>query len=69
MIETILTGGDDFEIVATIPPRKLKAFLAAARRIGVPVAEIGRVIAGEGARFRDGGGRMLTFRRASFSHF
>jgi len=69
IVETILTGGDDFEIVATIPPRKLKAFLVAARRAGVPVAEIGRVTAGEGARFRDVDGRLLTFKRASFSHF
>jgi thiamine-monophosphate kinase len=69
MIETILTGGDDFEVVATIPPRKLKAFLAAARRTGVPVAEIGRVVAGEGTRFRDAKGRALTFKHGSFSHF
>ena len=36
-IETMLTGGDDFEVVATVPPRKLEAFLAAAaprRRAG-----------------------------------
>jgi thiamine-monophosphate kinase len=69
VVEIILTGGDDFEIVATIPPRKLKAFVAAARRTGVPVTEIGRVTAGEGARFRDAWGRALVFKRTSFSHF
>ena len=46
--QTILTGGDDFEVVATIPPARLKSFLAAARRAGVPVTEIGRITAGAG---------------------
>ena len=68
-IEAILSGGDDFEVVATIPPRKLKSFLAAARRAGVAVSPVGRVTAGQGVRFRDDNGRQLRFRRASFSHF
>jgi thiamine-monophosphate kinase len=68
-IEAVLTGGDDFEVVATIPPRKLKAFLAAAKRAGVAVSEIGRVTAGPGVRFLDGDGRQLRFARGSFSHF
>jgi len=68
-IEAILTGGDDFEVVAAIPPRKLRAFLAAAKRAGVAVSQIGRVTAGQGVRFQDGNGRQLRFRRASFSHF
>jgi thiamine-monophosphate kinase len=68
-IEAILTGGDDFEVVAAIPPRKLRAFLAAAKRAGVAVSQIGRVTAGQGVRFQDSNGRQLRFRRASFSHF
>lgn len=68
-LEPILTGGDDFEVIATVPPRKLEAFLAAARRTSVRVTEIGRVTAGEGARFRNAEGHELTFKRASFSHF
>jgi len=68
-IETILTGGDDFEVVATIPPRKLRSFIAAARRARVQVTEIARVIPGQGAQFLDADGRPLRFKRASFSHF
>ena len=30
LIETVLTGGDDYEVVCTVPPRKLASFLAAA---------------------------------------
>ena len=69
LVENILTGGDDFELVATVPPRKLKSFQAAARRAGVPVTPIGRIVAGKGARFRDEKGRALAFAHASYSHF
>jgi thiamine-monophosphate kinase len=68
LIETVLTGGDDYEIVLTLAPEKLPAFGAAAHAAGVAVTEIGRVTAGEGARFsRDG--ETLAFARPSFSHF
>ncbi len=68
-IETILTGGDDFEVVATVPHAALDLFLAAARVVGVPVTTIGRVTSGKGARFLKADGRALRFVRASFSHF
>ena len=68
-IESILTGGDDFEVAATIPPAALDVFLTAARVVGVPVTVIGRITAGKGARFLGANGRPLTFARASFSHF
>ena len=68
MLETALTGGDDYEIVCTVPPAKAQGFRAAAKAANVPVAEIGRVTAGEGARFLKDGA-PLAFKRASFSHF
>ncbi len=68
LIETVLTGGDDYEIVLTLAPEKLPAFRAAAKAAGVAVTEIGRVRAGEGARFiREG--KTLDFARPSYSHF
>jgi thiamine-monophosphate kinase len=68
LLETALTGGDDYEIALTLAPEKLSEFRAAARTANVAVTEIGRVQAGEGARFmRDG--KALAFTRASYSHF
>jgi len=67
--ETMFTGGDDFEVVATVPPRKLKSVLAAARRAGVPATGIGRITAAPGARFLGPDERPLRFVRTSFSHF
>ena len=69
MLETALTGGDDYEIVCTVPPAKADSFRAAAQAANVPVTEIGVIEAGEGAHFRDAQGQPLTFKRMSFSHF
>jgi thiamine-monophosphate kinase len=68
LIETILTGGDDYEIVLTLAPDKLAALRAAAQAAGIAVTEIGRVMAGQGTRFlRDG--NALSFAQPSYSHF
>ena len=69
LLLTALSGGDDYEIVCTVPPAKAAGFRAAAEAAGVPVSEIGRVIAGQGARFLGADGQPLVFERASFSHF
>ena len=68
LIERILTGGDDYEIVLTLPAAKFDVFRAAAAKAGVPLAKIGRVTSGQGVRFlRDG--KVLSFAQASYSHF
>jgi thiamine-monophosphate kinase len=69
LIETVLTGGDDYEIVATVAPSKLRALLAAARKAGVALTDIGAINRGSGAAFRERDGKVLRFKRASFSHF
>jgi thiamine-monophosphate kinase len=69
MLETALTGGDDFEIVCTVPAAKADAFRAAAKAADVAVTEIGEIKAGEGVRFVDSRGQALAFKRTSFSHF
>jgi len=67
-LETVLTGGDDYEIVLTIATEKLASLRTAAQTAGIAVAEIGRITAGQGTRFmRDG--KALTLTRSSYSHF
>jgi len=68
LLEAVLTGGDDYEILLTLSPDKLPAFRAAAAATGIAVSEIGRMTTGQGARFmRDG--KTLSFARPSYSHF
>jgi len=68
-LETALTGGDDYEILCTVPPARVDRFRVAAMAAKVAVTPIGTIEEGEGARFRDAKGRELAFRRAAFSHF
>lgn len=70
LIEPILTGGEDYEILCTVAPGSAAAFEAAAAKAGVPVTKIGRIVAGEAApRFLDRAGRPLAFAQAGYSHF
>jgi thiamine-monophosphate kinase len=69
MRETALTGGDDYEILCTVPPARADSFRAAAQSAGLPVTEIGKIAAGQGARFIEKNGEPLTFSKLAFSHF
>ena len=69
-IEAIVSGGDDYEILCTVPEASFEAFARAAGLAGVAVTSIGTVIAGpEPPRFLDGQGREIAFKRLSYSHF
>ena len=70
LLETILAGGDDYEILCTVPAAQSDAFIAAAQAAGVAAAELGRVMAGEGSpRFIGADGKPLGLSKTSFSHF
>jgi thiamine-monophosphate kinase len=70
LMETILTGGDDYEIVCTVSPQQLDQFRALARDAKVAVTSIGRIVAGNTPpRFLDAKGIPRSFARRAFSHF
>lgn len=69
LMRTILTGGDDYEILLTVPEARRAAFEAAAAAAGVPVAALGRMQAGGGVEILGEGGKPLKLARLSFSHF
>jgi len=69
MFARALTGGDDYEIVCTVPPKKVASFQAAAAKADVPLAEIGVINKGRAPRFLGSDGKPLTFKQLSFSHF
>jgi thiamine-monophosphate kinase len=69
-IEGIVAGGDDYEILCTIPQHSFDAFTREAQRAGVPVTSIGTVIAGGSVpRFLDAQGHEIALSRLSYSHF
>lgn len=69
LLATALTGGDDYEIAATVPLTALDAFLAAAQVAGVPATVIGQTREGEGLDLVGPDGTPLHLGRGSFSHF
>jgi thiamine-monophosphate kinase len=71
LFDNVLTGGDDYEILCTVPPLQAIAFEAAARECGVHVARIGQVNehTDAGAIFLDANGARRNFVRGSYSHF
>jgi len=68
-IETALTGGDDYEIVATMPENRSSTFQEAAATAGIEVTTIGRIVAGEGISLIGPDGQAMRLKQASFSHF
>jgi thiamine-monophosphate kinase len=67
--DTVLTGGDDYEIVCAVAPDRVSAIQAAARAVDAALTEIGVVHDGEGVAFRLDDGSQLDLSHASFSHF
>jgi len=69
-IEAIVSGGDDYEILCTIPEDSFEVFAQAADQAGVAVTSIGMVVAGSSVpSFLDGEGREIALPRLSYSHF
>jgi thiamine-monophosphate kinase len=68
LAEPILTGGDDYEILSTVPPAKFADFCAAARKVDIAVSKIGEIGGGQGVRFRRDG-KVLSFARPAYTHF
>jgi thiamine-monophosphate kinase len=69
-LATILTGGDDYEILATVPEPDAEAFAEDAAEAGVPVTRIGRVVEGKSPPVvLDAEGRPLPLDHMSHVHF
>jgi thiamine-monophosphate kinase len=70
LMETVLTGGDDYEILCALPPEALDACRAEAEALGLPLRPIGTVTAGEGPPVFVFPNRLRTaFGAGSFNHF
>jgi thiamine-monophosphate kinase len=69
LIPLILTGGDDYELLFAAAPEDADAVQGASIKAGVPVARLGRFVAGEGVVVRDGSGAAITLPQGGWSHF
>jgi thiamine-monophosphate kinase len=68
-LETVLAGGDDYEILATVAESDAEDFAEAAAMAGNPVTRIGRVTAGKGPPVVLGAHGPIVLRHMSHVHF
>lgn len=70
LLDVALTGGDDYEILAAVPPENAVAFENEALRSGTPVAKIGSLLTSEsGTVWRLPDGSSKWFAERSYKHF
>ncbi len=68
LIETILTGGDDYELVFTAPRSTAKRLTKLAAEIDVAITAIGEIGEGRGVAVFDAAGNRLQLSRSGYSH-
>lgn len=66
--QTLLTGGEDYELLFTVTPGALEYIPAIAANLGVPLTEIGVITEQKGIRVFDHG-TPITMQGSGFKHF
>lgn len=70
LAEAVFTGGDDYELLCSVPPSQAGAFETLAQAAGLSVRPIGTAKPGTAPPlFKDPEGRILAFAQPSFRHF
>jgi len=67
--ETALTGGDDYELLFTVPPDRATEVGALAAELALPLTRIGRMTEGGAVRVLDADGRPLDVAVTGWTHF
>lgn len=63
------TGGDDYEILATVAPKQAEAFEEAALEAGIGATDIGEIVAGSGVVLLDANEQPVNVAKAGYDHF
>jgi thiamine-monophosphate kinase len=69
LLDVAFTGGDDYEILCTVPEKNLDSFRKEADRVGVALSVIGRVVAGDGLPVFRMNGLERRYDVGSYQHF
>ncbi|MFW6027403.1 MAG: thiamine-phosphate kinase [bacterium] len=65
----LLSGGDDYELLFTVPPEMASHFEMIAGRTGTAATRIGRTEAGQGIRVLNDEGRTMNLEHSGYEHF
>lgn len=69
LLDLLITGGDDYEVLCAVPEAQLASFLRRCAEADIPAAAIGHVASGEGLPLFCDGAEERRYERGSFSHF
>ena len=69
LLQTVLAGGEDYEVLAAVPAASLAALHAAAAEAGIALSEIATARVGDGVEIIGPDGRPVVLSRPSYSHF
>ena len=69
LLDLALTGGDDYEILCTVPEKNLDSFSKDADRVGVALSVIGRVVSGHDRPVFRMNGLERRYDVGSYQHF
>lgn len=69
LVDRIVAGGDDYEILAAVPAGNAQAFQSFAYETGVPLTQIGVLSKGSGLVIEGQSGRPLSLARRGWDHF
>jgi thiamine-monophosphate kinase len=65
-----LCGGEDYELLFTVPPEKEKTITALRKMFSIPLTRIGEVTEKKGElKILDESGREVSYKREGFTHF
>lgn len=69
MFETLVTGGDDYELLVCVPPEKSKMFAQLSLETHTPVSNIGAITPkNKGVQVFSPSGELVHFAKAGFEH-
>jgi len=68
-IDLALSGGEDYELLFAVPPRRVAELTAASAELGCRLSRIGRVVSGGDIVVVDGGGVARRWRHGGHDHF
>ena len=63
-----LSGGDDYELLFTVPTERRLQIKALGRELALPLTRIGRTAVGSGVVVLDAAGAPMTLERRGWSH-
>ena len=69
LLTSLITGGDDYELVFTARSDRADAVESLARQLALPLTRIGRIVADQGVKVVDKSGTEIAIRRRGYTHF